>query len=187
MKKFRILLLNCTSKDEPNESDFLGEFFKMVQLRYPKSVQYKKIEITSERKFKVALSENWANVIHISAHGCSKKYSSGRRGKSTSIFIGSKEITSEQISKYNPLNAELVFISACQNSYRDMAGTFLDKLGVKYYLAPKTKIDWTQAAIFAIIFYERYLYDRVKFESAYNFAKENTKSGKDFPEYWIPQ
>ena len=87
MKKYKILLLNCTSKEEPNETEFLSEFFKMIQLRYPKSVQYKKKEIKSKEKFVDALSENWANIIHIAAHGNSIKNSSGRRGKKTSIYV----------------------------------------------------------------------------------------------------
>jgi hypothetical protein len=66
-----------------------------------------------------------------------------------------------------------------------MTSAFVDANKVKYFLAPKSEIEWTQAAIFAVMSYKKYIYDRVRFETAYNFAKKNTKSGKDFPEYWI--
>jgi len=155
----------------------------MIQLRYPKSVQYKQKEIKSKKVLKKALSKKWANVIHISAHGDSEKYPSGRRGKQTSIEIGEDDVTSDYISTLKSLNADLVFVSACFNSYQDMAKAFLG-LNVNHYLAPKTNVDWIQAALFSTMFYKRYLWDKTSFKAAYNYACVHTKSGKDFPEFW---
>jgi len=95
-------------------------------------------------------------VIHISAHGNSKKHPSGRRGKQTSIEIGEDDVTSDDISTLENLNADLVFVSACLTSYQDMANAFLG-LDVNHYLAPKTNVDWIQAALFSKMFYKRYL------------------------------
>jgi len=58
MRYHKVLLLNCTDPTEPSEAAFLGEFFKMIQLRYPKSVQYKEKEINSKKELRKAHLRN---------------------------------------------------------------------------------------------------------------------------------
>ena len=64
-----------------------------------------------------------------------------------------------------------------------MANAFLDR-GAEKFIAPKTKVEWVHAALFSAMFYRRYVYDRISFESSFYFAQEHTKLRKDFPEYW---
>lgn len=183
MTKFKILLLNCTDKSEPSEVTLLSEFFNMMMLRYPKSVQFSApVDVKNKRDLLNQLSLTWSNIVHISAHGMSYKFPSGRRGKNTSIFVGDDCLTAEDVATLPKIKRKLVSISACFASYRDIANAFMDK-GAGHYLAPKTKVDWVEAALFFTMFYKRYLYDRDSFDGSFNFARENTKS-KDFREYW---
>ncbi|MFX1521782.1 MAG: CHAT domain-containing protein [Promethearchaeota archaeon] len=182
MKRFRILLVNCTDGTEPSEVTLLSEFFRMMMLRYPKSVQFSQVDVRNKRDFMNQLILTWPNIIHISAHGTSHKFSSGRRGKNTSIFVGDECITAEDISSLQEIPRKLVSVSACFSSYRDLANSFLN-LGARHYLAPKTKVDWVEAAMFFVMFYKRYLYDKEPFEDSYDFACEKTET-KDFKEYW---
>ena len=94
-------------------------------------------------------------------------------------------MTSEEIAQLEKVNLELVSISACLTSYMDMAQAFTER-GAKRYLAPKTKVPWVDAALFFTLFYKRYLYDRKSFEASFNYARENTKTGQHFKEYWYP-
>ena len=183
MVKFRILLMDCTRRTEPSEATFLSEFFKMMNRRYPKSIEFSPIEINDKMQFLEQLRSKWANIIHISAHGYSSKSKSGRRGKRTSIYIKDERVTSEEISKLPKVPRKLISVSACLTSYQDMANAFL-KIGAKHYIAPKTNLEWIDAALFYIMFYKRYLYDRKSLDASFKYARKNTKLGKHFQEYW---
>jgi CHAT domain-containing protein len=182
MKKFNVLLINLTNKKEPNEVEFLSEFFHMIQMRYPNRVDFKPIQVRSKKEFKSLLSDQWADIIHIAAHGYSKKHS-GRRGKETSIYLSRTSINSDEINKLPEIKTKLVFVSACLNSYEDMANAFLNR-GVEKFIAPKTIVDWVNAALFSVMFYKKYVWDGRSFKTAFMYAKRATKLGKDFPEYW---
>ena len=186
MGQFKILLLNCTGGSEPSEMNFLAEFFWMMKKRYPKSIEFSSVDIKSKRDFINQLKLTWPNIVHISAHGWSDKFKSGRRGKNTSIYIGNECVTSADIAKLPKITRKLVSVSACLASYRDMADAFL-KIGAKYYLAPKTEIGWVEAALFFVMFYKRYLYDRKSLAASFKYARENTKLGSHFREYWYSE
>jgi len=186
MSRFEILLLNCTRNEEPSEVNFLSEFFEMMRIRYPKSIVFSSVEIRSKNDFLNQLSLSSPNIVHIAAHGYSKK-SKGRRGKRTSIWIkDDEEVTSQEISELPKRARKLVSVSACLTSYKDLANSFLNK-GTEHYLAPKTEVGWVEAAIFFVTFYKRYLYDRKSFEDSFYYARHNTKLSKDFPEYWYSE
>jgi len=155
----------------------------MMMLRYPRSIQFSSVDVKNKRDLINQLGLTWPNIIHVSAHGMSYKFPSGRRGKNTSIFVGDECLTAEDVSALPKVPRRLVSASACFASYRDMANSFMDK-GARHYLAPKTKVDWVAAALFFVMFYKRYLYDRKSFADSFNFARENTKLSKDFQEYW---
>ena len=184
MNQFKILLLNCTAKSEPSEVEFLTQLFKMMKLRFPKTVNFEAKEIRRKEDFKKQICRNWPTVIHISAHGHSKRYHSGSRGKETSIQLVRGHITAKEVSNLPKTSTKLVFLSACLSSYEDMANAFI-KHGAQWYLAPKTEIHWVHAALFAVMFYRRYIWDRKEFVSAYKYARKYTRLGKDFPEYWF--
>jgi hypothetical protein len=186
MKRFRILLINCTEGSEPNEAKFLSEFLRMMMLRYPKSIQFSCVDVRNKTDLINQLGLTWPNIVHISAHGLSHKFPSGRRGKKTSIFIENECLTSKDVSKLSKINRKLVSVSACYASYKDIADSFTTK-GAEHYLAPKTNVDWVKAALFFVMFYKMYLYDRKSFDLSFNYAVENTKLGKDFREYWIKE
>jgi len=183
MSRIRLLLLNCTKKSEPNEVEFLSQFIEMMRQRYHKSIEYEAVNVNTKREFKKQIQRTWPNIIHIAAHGDSKLYPSGNRGKETSIEIGNRSISSKEIAKLRENPVKLVFISACLNSYKDMADAFLDR-GAEKFIAPKTDVEWVHAALFSATFYRRYVYDRTSFEASFSFAQEHTRLRKDFPEYW---
>jgi len=186
MVKFRILLMNCTEKSEPSEVVFLSEFFEMMKLRYPKSIEFSPIDINNKAQFLDQLTSKWANVIHISAHGHSSKFKSGRRGKRTSIYIKNEHVTSEEIAELPKTIRKLVSVSACLASYQDMANAFVN-IGARCYIAPKTEIEWVDAALFYLMFYKRYLYDRKSLEASFSYARKNARLGKYFKEYWTDE
>jgi len=183
VKLYRVLLMNCTERDEPSEVAFLSEFFKMMNLRYPKSIRFSPIDVSDKKQFLDLLRDKWANVIHIAAHGYSRKFKSGRRGKRTSIYVKDEPVTSKEIAELQKITRKLVSVSACLTSYRDMADAFIN-IGAKHYIAPKSKIEWIDAALFFTIFYKRYLYDRISFHRSFNYARKHARLSKDFPEYW---
>jgi len=186
MKYWKIRLLNCTTKEEPNETILLSEFFKMMQLDYPSKIQFRETQVYTKKQFLDSLTDGWSNLIHITAHGESKPVDN-RRGKRTEIYIKDEPHTvkSSDIKNLNTkLNVRCVFVSACRNSYKDMADAFCE-LGAKHYIAPKSDVSWIEAAIFSMMFYKRYIWDVKSFKSAFNYVQEKTKLKKDFPEYWM--
>lgn len=97
--------------------------------------------------------------------------------------MGRASVSAEEVADLPKTSTELVFLNACLSSYKDMAKAFLER-GVKWYLAPKTKIYWVNAALFAVMFYKRYVWDRTSFKAARKFARGHTKLRRDFPDYW---
>ena len=188
MKNFKILLINCAKKSDPNEAEFLYHFFTMMKVHYPKSIEFQSVNVRTKKELKAQLENTWPNIIHIAAHGYSERHPKrnqrkGNRGKETSIEVGRGSITSKEIKKLEKNPLKLVFISACLNSYEDMANAFLNR-GAEKYIAPKTKVGWVHAALFSTMFYYRYVYKKTSFNAAFNFSSKHTKLGKDFPEYW---
>ncbi|MHA1706434.1 MAG: CHAT domain-containing protein [Promethearchaeota archaeon] len=172
--------MNCTERDEPNEASLLSEYFKMMNLRYRKSIKFSSIDVNDKKQFLDLLGDEWANVIHISAHGYSRKFKSGRR---TLIYVKDESVTSKEIAELPNITRKLVSVSACLTSYKDMANAFIN-IGAKHYIAPKSEIDWVDAVVFFIIFYKRYLYDQISFHRSFNYARKHSSLSKDFPEYW---
>jgi len=95
--QFRILLLNCTQGSEPSEMNLLSEFLRMMKVRYPKSIEFSSVDVRSKRDFMNQLELSWPNIVHISAHGWSTKFHSGRRGKKTSIYIRDEPVTQKRL------------------------------------------------------------------------------------------
>lgn len=113
------------------------------------------------------------DIIHISAHGGSEKKMGLGNGRTWLA-------TPEEIEETNH-KATLVFASACIASRQIMADAFH---GAKFFLAPKTEIDWIAAATFSMLFYKRYIVDGIKMQSAFEYARNRTRTKTDYPNYW---
>jgi len=159
MRKFKILLLNCAKKSDPNEAEFLSHFFTMMKVEDPENIDFQSVNVRTKKELKEQLENTWPNIIHIAAHGDSECHPKGNRGKETSIEVGRGSINSREIEKLGENPLKLVFVSAYLNSYEDMANAFLNR-GAEKYIAPKTKVDWVHAALFSTMFYNRYVYKK---------------------------
>ena len=170
-----ILVLDCTTKDEPSEGRLLREFFKICKLFKKAKGQALCYPVTSKTEFLSKLNTNKRyDIIHISAHGSTN----GR--KDASIGNGSTwQASSEEIAETGH-RAGLVFVNACVSSRQKMAEAFHSK----YFLAPISSVRWDDAALFSLMFYKKFIVDGIKMESAFRFAKKHTKTGKDYPVYW---
>jgi len=174
MTEFKILILDCTPKDEPSEGRLVKEFFQMCKLHKPTraSSLYYKINWKKEFLSKLSTGKRY-NIIHISAHGPPK-------GK---VGIGNGRTwlaEPKEIEKTNH-KATLVFVNACLANKQSIADAFK---GTKYFLAPKTEVDWIDAALFSILFYKRYIVDGVRMRNAFEYARQRTETCNDYPNYW---
>ena len=174
MPRKNILILDCTPKDEPSEGRLLKEFFQICKLYKPAKASSLCYKINSKRSFLQKLNTGKRyNIIHISAHGELKK------GK---IGIGNGRTwlaTPEEIEKTNH-KATLVFVNACLANRKVIADAFKSK----YFLAPVTEVEWIKAALFSLMFYKRYIVDGVSMRSAFEYARRNTQTCSDYPNYW---
>ncbi len=180
MKYWKVRLLNCVPKEEPNETILLSEFFKMMQLTYPKKIQFRETHIFTKKQFLDALTDGWCNLLHVSAHG-------KRNNGVSEIHIGNKKDTVTATDIHN-LDVDLairsVFVSACSTSYKDIATAF-DSIGVEHYAAPRTDVEWIDASLFSLMFYKRYIYDNISYGRAFEYTQKRTQTTKDFPYYWV--
>jgi len=170
----RILILDCTPKDEPSEGRLLKEFFGICRLYKPAKASslYYKVNWKKEFLRKLNTRKRY-DIIHISAHGGTEKKVGLGNGRTWLA-------TPEEIEKTNH-KATLVFSNACLASRQIVADAFH---GAKYFLAPLTKIDWIDAATFSMLFYKHYIVDGKKMQSAFEYARKRTQTKKDYPNYW---
>jgi hypothetical protein len=173
MFKRRILILDCTRKEEPSEGRLLKEFFKICRLYKPAKAFPLVYKINSKKDFLQKLNTGKRyDIIHISAHGGTKR----------KIGIGNGRTwlaTPEEIKKTNH-KAELVFVNACLANKLKIAEAFKSK----YFLAPITEVEWINAALFSLMFYKRYIVDGVRMRSAFEYARTKTQTCSDYLEYW---
>jgi hypothetical protein len=59
-----------------------------------------------------------------------------------------------------------------------------DAFNSKYLIAPRTEVDWIDAAVFSVLFYKRYIVDGVSLHSAFEYARKRTQTFVDYPVYW---
>jgi hypothetical protein len=153
----------------------LKEFFGICKLHVPTKATCLYYNIKSKQDFlnKINTGKPY-DIIHISAHGASE----GQIG----ISNGSTWVASpEEIEKTNH-KATLVFSNACSTNRKELAEAFE---GAKYFLAPQTDVDWVNAALFALMFYKRYVVDGIGMRNSFEYARERTQTKTDYPEYWL--
>ena len=171
----RILLLDCTTRKEPCEGRLLKEFFEICRLYKPCKAASLYYKIKSKKEFLSKLNTGKRyNIIHISAHGPPDCQEIG-------IGNGSTWLASPADIEHSNHKVTLVFVNACLANRRVMADSFK---GAKYFLAPKTEVQWVDAAMFSLAFYKRYIVDGVSMRSAFKYARRMTQTSNDYPNYW---
>lgn len=171
---FRILILDCTPESEPSEGRLVKEFLQMCKLHKPTKASSLYYKVRSKKEFLNKLSRGKRyDIIHISAHGAP-------RGK---VGIGNGRTWLAEPKDIEETNhkATLVFVNACLANKKPIADAFK---GAKYLLAPKTEVDWVDAALFSILFYKRYIVDGISMRSAFEYARKRTQTCDDYPNYW---
>lgn len=176
MAQRHILILDCTTAREPSEGRLLKEFFRICQLWKPAAASSIYYKVKGKRDFlnKLDSDKRW-DIVHISAHGLANR---------SDVIIGngsSWNATPEEIRKRSRLRAKLVFANACLNNRQAMADAFE---GCDYFLAPNTEVDWDKAAVFSLLFYQRYVLYGTSMRAAFEYAKERSGAATDYPDYW---
>lgn len=171
MRKRNILILDCTPQSEPSEGELLWQFLQICKLHKPAKATPLFYKVRSKKEFLSKLNTGTKyNIIHISAHGSSKGLGNGRTW----------EAKPEDIKETNH-KATLVHASACLANKASMAEAFN---GSRYFLAPKTDLDWIDATLFSLVFYKRYIVDGIQMRNAFEYARKRTQTTKDYPNYW---
>lgn len=167
----RILVLDCTPKDEPREGRLLRSFFQICKVDKPARAASLYYPITCKTGFLKKLgTKKRYNIIHISAHG-----------SSTGIGNGSTwEASPEEIKNAHYARTQLVHVSACESSYKEIADAF----NSRFFLAPKKGIPWIDAAMFSLMFYKRYIVDGIRIQNAFGYAKRRTQTARYYPDFW---
>lgn len=175
MPKRRILILDCTPKDEPSEGRLVKSFFEICKLYKPAKASSVFYKIRSKNEFLRKLDTGKPyDVIHISAHG--------EQRKEGEIGIGNGRTwwaTPEEIETTNH-KADLVFVNACLADRRAIAEAF----NYKYFLAPMREVPWIKASLFALMFYNRYIVDGKPIDNALEYARRRTQTCRYYLRYW---
>jgi hypothetical protein len=173
MKKRRVLILDCTAKEEPREGKLIQSLLRICKLHKPamSASLYYTVKSAEELISKLKTKTKY-DIIHISAHGSPKGIGDGKTWEVK---------TEEIIEARTPFRkAKLVHLSACVSSYKEMADAF----NSKYFIAPKTEVDWINAAVFSVLFYKRYIVDGVLIHNAFEYARKRTQTCVDYPVLW---
>ncbi|HML02345.1 MAG TPA: hypothetical protein VK487_03115 [Candidatus Bathyarchaeia archaeon] len=171
MEDRRILVLDCTPKKEPREGQLLKSFFAICKVFKPRQAASLYYPVTSKTKFLKKLgTKKRYDIIHISAHG-----------SSTGIGCGKAwEVSPDEIKSVHSARTKLVHVSACQSSYKEMADAF----NSEFFLAPRTDIEWIDAAMFSMMFYKRYIVDGISMRNAFEYARTRTQTASVYPNLW---
>lgn len=145
----------------------LREYFKILQSLIPVSGKARYVKIRNRNHFVNTLSRAKEKCIHISAHGEFHK-----RRKKTRLILPYGDLTPTNIREklYSKLKNKILFVNACEVAHYDMAHAFLD-CGCRYFVAPLRRVEWVDAAVFAILFYKALLIDHKNVPSARDYAE----------------
>jgi len=167
----RILVLDCTPLDQPREGKLLKGFFHICELHKPAQAKSLYYQVKSKGEFLRKLgTQKKYDIIHISAHG-----------SSTGIGNGSTwECSTDEISEAHNARTKLVHVSACESYYRAMATAF----NSRFFLAPKKKVEWIDAAMFSMMFYKRYIVDSMSMRRSFEYARKRTQTSSVYPDYY---
>jgi len=176
MTQRHILILDCTTTQEPSEGRLLKDYLEICKLWKPSSASSLYFKVRGKRDFLNKLdTDKKYDIVHISAHGLAER---------SDVIVGNGTTwwaTPEEIQERARLRARLVFVNACLNNRKAMREAFS---GCKYFLAPNTSVRWDKAALFAILFYQRYIIKGSEMKNAFEYARTRSGAATDYPDYW---
>jgi hypothetical protein len=162
-----ILLVECIPEEEIDcsEGKMLKELFRIINLQMRDNrerVDWATAKANTPEDLLSILRKAEQSSIHISCHGRYYKnyYKTGLKlpeGRLFSDKITSKDETkpiwNERANDKKQAIPQLVFLSACETAHdTDMVERFM-QAGVRYVIAPKKDIPFSDAALFSSIFY----------------------------------
>ena len=121
--------------------------------------------VRSKNEFLNLLEESASEYLHISAHG---DYEDGE----TWIEMPKGKVYSDDIASLR-ISARIVFVNACKTWRKDLADAFLEARSRRKmcYIAPKNEVAYTDALLFALLFYKKLLVEGCKrIGIAFNYA-----------------
>ena len=121
--------------------------------------------VGSKNEFLDLLQKTKSECIHISAHG-------DHKDSTTWIEMPKGKVYSDEIASLK-ISAKVVFVNACKTWRKDLATAFIEARCRRkmYYIAPKNEVSYTDALLFALLFYKKLLIDRCKrIGMAFNYA-----------------
>jgi len=164
-----LLIMECTIVHEDMfEGRMLKEYFRILQSRIPTSGRVRYVKIRNRNHFLSTISRAKEKYIHISAHG---KFS--KRKKITSLVLPYGNLTSTDIREKldSKLKNKNLFVNACEAAHSDMAYAFVD-CGCRYFVAPLRRVEWVDAAVFAVLFYRALFIDHKDVPSARDYVEK---------------
>lgn len=170
------LILDCTTNKEPKEGKLIQSLFYIFALKKPSKSSCLYYKVKSKQEFLSKLSTGTRyDIIHISAHGSDEGIGNGSTWEAkTDEITDCKTVT---------LKANLIHVSACVSNRKALAEAF----NSNYFIAPDTKVDWINAALFSFLFYKRYVLDGKPIYSAFEYARKRTQTCIDYPIYWFDE
>ena len=128
MRKRRVLILDCTTDEDPREGKLIQRFLSICRLHKParSACLYYKVK-SKDKLISTLKTRTKYDIIHISAHGSPDGIGNG----------SSWEAKTEEIAQVKtPIRkAKLVHVSACVSNHKKMADAF----NSKYFIASKNR------------------------------------------------
>ena len=170
-----VLILECIDKSDPgSEGRFLSHMFDIMDV----PSQY--AEIRNPDQFIGLMASSPYKFIHITTHGC--------LSKSSEKFLGwwtpNGKVNQENLDAITGRLASIVVVStACKSANSKFGSYVVNKLGSKYYIAPKKDPKFYNAILFAHIFYHKYFILHRSVKNGFASYKENYKNPHCFEIY----
>lgn len=121
--------------------------------------------VVTKSGFLALLENSKSEYIHVSAHG-------DHEDGTTWIELPKGKVYSHEIANLG-VSAKVVFVSACKTWRKDLANAFLEAGSQRsmYYIAPKNPVSYSDALLFALLFYKKLLIERCeRIGIAFNYA-----------------
>ncbi len=162
-----ILLVECIPEEDIDcsEGRMLKQLFRIINLQMSdnrEKVDWVATKVNAPDELLGILQKTDQSCIHISCHGqFYKNYrKTGLRLSDGRLFSdeltskdGTSPIWNERVNDKKQPIPQLVFLSACETAHeRDMVERFM-QAGVRYVIAPRKDPRFSDAALFASIFY----------------------------------
>ncbi len=142
MAATKILMIECMTADDEDESAFLVRLLNMLD---SSSRKITTIRASSRRslltKLKGEAGKRW-DYVHISAHGEDHAY----------ICVGDDLLSPEEFPE-DCFKGAVMTVSACGLGRTGFTGKMAEQTGVKVVIAPQNDVEMSHAAMFYCLFY----------------------------------